>query len=92
MKLGNGRDIHWLLMSAETNALPRFAGSDGPEYDRLMKMKDIWRVSDEEQRTIEYRELEIPAAARIRREANQDVSNARAGHRGSRRRQQATSP
>ncbi len=51
--------IHWLLMSAETNALPRFAGSDGPEYDRLMKMKDIWRVSDEEQRTIEYRELEI---------------------------------
>jgi len=50
--------IRWLLDSGETQNLPRFAGSDDKEYQRLMVMMQIWNVSEDERLTIDYQECE----------------------------------
>lgn len=51
--------IRWMLDSAETRDIARFADSSAKEYARLKTMMGIWNISEEERLTIEYRECEV---------------------------------
>jgi hypothetical protein len=51
--------IRHLLEREELKNVPRLANSDAADFERLMNLKAIWGVTDEEQRTIEYHELGV---------------------------------
>ena len=51
--------IRWMLNAHETHKLDRFSGYDGNEYPRLMKMAEIWNISNEQRLTIEFHQREV---------------------------------
>ena len=52
--------IRWMLNQRETETLPQFAADNDKDYERLMFMKGVWKVSDRQQETITYYEQGIP--------------------------------